>query len=203
MPNEKVLLEKQQYVAELKEKLSNAAAGVLVDYKGITVADDTKLRKELREAGVEYRVVKNTMLRLALKDTPYEEISSVLENTTAIAISNDDPIVAAKIICKYIEDNKNTSYAVKAGFADGKPMDKAGVETLCPNCQTKKALFLCCSVYLLATSEVLLLLLKQSVRRKRKKLALQLRLQQKFLQKHLLLNNPSFTDKLSETCAVL
>ena len=126
----KVLLEKQQYVAELKEKLSNAAAGVLVDYKGITVADDTKLRKELREAGVEYRVVKNTMLRLALKDTPYEEISSVLENTTAIAISNDDPIVAAKIICKYIEDNKNTSYAVKAGFADGKPMDKAGVETL-------------------------------------------------------------------------
>ena len=55
---------------------------------------------------------------------------SVLENTTAIAISNDDPIVAAKIICKYIEDNKNTSYAVKAGFADGKPMDKAGVETL-------------------------------------------------------------------------
>ena len=158
MPNEKVLLEKQQYVAELKEKLSNAAAGVLVDYKGITVADDTKLRKELREAGVEYRVVKNTMLRLALKDTPYEEISSVLENTTAIAISNDDPIVAAKIICKYIEDNKNTSYAVKAGFADGKPMDKAGVETLSK----------------LATSEVLLLLLKQSVRRKRKKLALQL-----------------------------
>ena len=90
MPNEKVLLEKQQYVAELKDKLTNAAAGVLVDYKGITVADDTKLRKELREAGVEYRVVKNTMLRLALK----------------------------------------SSYAVKAGFADGKPMDKEGVETL-------------------------------------------------------------------------
>lgn len=129
MPNEKVLLEKQQYVAELKDKLTNAAAGVLVDYKGITVADDTKLRKELREAGVEYRVVKNTMLRLALKDTPYEEISNVLENTTAIAISNDDPIVAAKIICKYIEGAKS-SYAVKAGFADGKPMDKEGVETL-------------------------------------------------------------------------
>ena len=120
MPNEKVLLEKQQYVAELKEKLTNSAAGVLVDYKGITVADDTKLRKELREAGVEYRVVKNTMLRLALKDTPYEEISNVLENTTALA---------AKIICKYIESSKS-SYAVKAGFADGKPMDKAGVETL-------------------------------------------------------------------------
>ena len=127
MPNEKVLLEKQQYVAELKEKLTNSAAGVLVDYKGITVADDTKLRKELREAGVEYRVVKNTMLRLALKDTPYEEISNVLENTTAL--SHEDPIIAAKIICKYIESSKS-SYAVKAGFADGKPMDKAGVETL-------------------------------------------------------------------------
>ena len=121
MPNEKVLLEKQQYVAELKEKLTNSAAGVLVDYKGITVADDTKLRKELREAGVEYRVVKNTMLRLALKD--------VLENTTALALSHEDPIIAAKIICKYIESSKS-SYAVKAGFADGKPMDKAGVETL-------------------------------------------------------------------------
>lgn len=129
MPNEKVLLEKQQYVAELKEKLTNSAAGVLVDYKGITVADDTKLRKELREAGVEYRVVKNTMLRLALKDTPYEEISNVLENTTALALSHEDPIIAAKIICKYIESSKS-SYAVKAGFADGKPMDKAGVETL-------------------------------------------------------------------------
>ena len=129
MPNEKVLLEKQQYVAELKEKLTNSAAGVLVDYKGITVADDTKLRKELREAGVEYRVVKNTMLRLALKDTPYEEISNVLENTTALALSHEDPIIAAKIICKYIESSKS-SYAVKAGFADGKPMDKAGVEGL-------------------------------------------------------------------------
>ena len=122
MPNEKVLLEKQQYVAELKEKLTNSAAGVLVDYKGITVADDTKHRKELREAGVEYRVVKNTMLRLALKDTPYEEISNVLENTTALALSHEDPIIAAKIICKYIESSKS-SYAVKAGFADGKQMD--------------------------------------------------------------------------------
>lgn len=129
MPNEKVLLEKQQYVAELKDKLANAVAGVLVDYKGINVADDTKLRKELRDSGVEYRVVKNTMLRLALKDTPYENISSVLENTTAIALSNDDPIAAAKIICKYADDAKN-GYSVKAGFADGKTMDKAEIETL-------------------------------------------------------------------------
>ena len=94
------------------------------------MAEKTKIRKERGEAGLEDRVVKTTMLRLALKDTAYEEISNVLENTTAIAISHEDPIVAAKIICKYIEDNKNTSYAVKAGFADGKPMDKAEIETL-------------------------------------------------------------------------
>ncbi len=65
MPSEKILTAKQAYVAELKEKIANSVAGVVVDYKGINVADDTKLRKELREAGVEYFVVKNTMLRLA------------------------------------------------------------------------------------------------------------------------------------------
>ena len=83
MPNENVLLQKQQYVAELKEKVNNSVAGVLVDYKVISVEADTKLRKEMREAGVEYRVVKNTMRRLALKDSAYEEMSSVLENTTS------------------------------------------------------------------------------------------------------------------------
>lgn len=188
MPNEKVLLEKQQYVAELKEKLTNSAAGVLVDYKGITVADDTKLRKELREAGVEYRVVKNTMLRLALKDTPYEEISNVLENTTALALSHEDPIIAAKIICKYIESSKS-SYAVKAGFADGKPMDKA-VLRLWLSCLTKKASSLCCSAFLLATSEVLLLLSKQSARRRKRNPALLL-LSPLLRKKLLLQNNPN------------
>lgn len=192
MPNEKVLLEKQQYVAELKDKLTNAAAGVLVDYKGITVADDTKLRKELREAGVEYRVVKNTMLRLALKDTPYEEISNVLENTTAIAISNDDPIVAAKITCKYIEGSQEL-LRCKGWFCGCKPMDKEALR-LCPNCRTRKALSPCCSAYSLATSEVWLLRSKQSARRKRKKLALlQKLLKLRLLRLRLLpLNNPSF-----------
>ena len=69
MPSEKILTEKQAYVAALKEKIANSVAGVVVDYKGINVADDTKLRKELREAGVHYFVVKNTMLRLAINGT--------------------------------------------------------------------------------------------------------------------------------------
>ena len=87
MPSAKILSEKQAYVAALKEKVAASVAGVVVDYKGINVADDTKLRKELREAGVEYAVVKNTMLRLALKDTELEAMSEVLEGTTAIALS--------------------------------------------------------------------------------------------------------------------
>jgi len=129
LPNEKVLLQKQQYVAELKEKVNNSVAGVLVDYKGITVEADTKLRKEMREAGVEYRVVKNTMLRLALKDSAYEEMSSVLENTTALAVSENDPVAAAKILCKYAEDSKG-AFSVKAGFCDGKVLSQAEVEEL-------------------------------------------------------------------------
>ena len=129
MPNEKVLLQKQQYVAELKEKVNGSVAGVIVDYKGINVSDDTKLRREMREAGVEYHVVKNTMLRLALKDSNYEEMSSVLENTTALALSENDPVAAARILCKFAVDSKGT-FAVKSGFVDGKVLSKAEVEEL-------------------------------------------------------------------------
>ena len=102
MPSAKILTAKQAYVAELKEKIANSVAGVVVDYKGINVADDTKLRKELREAGVEYFVVKNTMLRLAIGGTELEGMQEVLEGTTAIAISTEDRIAAARILCKYL-----------------------------------------------------------------------------------------------------
>ena len=128
MPNEKVLLEKQQYVAELKEKLTNSAAGVLVDYKGITVADDTKLRKELREAGDTYVVVKNTLLSRALKDAGIEGLDSVLEGTTAIAYNKEDYVSAAKILSKYAEDHKN--FTIKAGFIDGSVVDVNAVKEL-------------------------------------------------------------------------
>ena len=87
MPNAKVLEEKRALVAELTEKMKNASAGVLVDYKGITVADDTKLRRELRAAGVEYAVIKNTMLRFAIDNLGYSELDEQLNGTTALAIS--------------------------------------------------------------------------------------------------------------------
>ena len=96
MPSKKILAAKQAYVQELNEKLNNAMAGVVVSYNGISVADDTKLRKELREAGVEYTVVKNTMLRLAVKGTKYEALTEYFKGDTAIAISPEAPAAAAR-----------------------------------------------------------------------------------------------------------
>lgn len=116
MASEKILQEKQAYVAELTEKLNGAVAGVLVDYSGITVADDTVLRRQLREAGVDYAVVKNTMLKRAAESANLNGLDDVLNGTTALALSNDY-VAAAKILCKYAEDNKN--FTVKAGFMDG------------------------------------------------------------------------------------
>ena len=129
MPSEKILVQKQQHVTDLKEKINSAVACVLVNFEGINVEDDTKLRKELREAGIEYTVIKNTMMRLALKDTPYEEISSVLDKTTAVALSNEDPVAAARILCQYSDKSKG-KFGIKAGFVDGKALDSAGVVEL-------------------------------------------------------------------------
>ena len=103
MPSAKVLEQKKQVVAELIERLNASCAGVIVDYKGINVTDDTKLRKELREAGVEYTVVKNTLLRLAIASTELQGLDSVLEGTTAIATSADDYVAAARILCKFAD----------------------------------------------------------------------------------------------------
>ena len=91
MPNAKVLSEKQAIVAALVDDLKAASSGVLVDYKGITVAEDTALRHELRENGVEYAVVKNTLLRRALDDVDLGELDEVLNGTTSMAISKEDP----------------------------------------------------------------------------------------------------------------
>ncbi|MDD6021405.1 MAG: 50S ribosomal protein L10 [Acutalibacteraceae bacterium] len=121
MPSQKVLEQKQQIVADLVERLNSACAGVIVDYRGITVVDDTKLRKELREAGVEYSVVKNTLLKLAIEQTELNGLDAVLEGTTAIATSADDYVAAARILCKYADTNK--SFTIKNGFLDKEVID--------------------------------------------------------------------------------
>ncbi len=119
MPSDKILSEKKAYVAALREKMLGSAAGVVVEYKGIPVSDDTKLRAELRAAGVEYAVVKNTMLRLAVKDSDLEGMSEVLKGSTALAISKEDPIAAARILNKFAEGSKK-GFALKSGYMEGK-----------------------------------------------------------------------------------
>ena len=116
MPSEKVLELKKQQVAALKERIDASIAGVVVDYKGISVEDDTKLRKELREAGVEYTVVKNTLLGRAIEGTSLADMGSVLEGTTA------------RILGKYAE--KSNSFALKAGYLDGEVISLEKLDAL-------------------------------------------------------------------------
>ena len=128
MPNAKVLEQKQKLVAELSEKLGKAITGVVVDYSGTTVADDTALRKELRENNVEYFVVKNTLIGRAVEGTELEGMKEVLEGTTAIALSNEDYTAAARILCNFAEKHEN--FKVKSGFLDGKLVDVETIESL-------------------------------------------------------------------------
>jgi len=128
MASEKILESKKAKVAALTEKLQNSVSFVLVDYKGITVEEDTKLRKELREAGVSYTVEKNSMLRFALKGI-VDSFEDVLHGTTAIAVSNDDQTAAARILGKFAESKPET-FNLKAGYVDGVAYDTAGVMAL-------------------------------------------------------------------------
>ena len=128
MPSEKVLEVKKQAVLDLTEKLKSANAGVVVDYKGINVADDTKLRKELREAGVEYKVVKNTLLRFAAKEAGLDDLCGVLEGTTALAVS-EDSIAPAKILGKFAKAS-NGAFSIKSGFMDGKVISLDEIKAL-------------------------------------------------------------------------
>lgn len=128
MPSAKVLEQKQQQVSALTESFKKANVGVLVDYKGITVDKDTKLRKQLREAGCEYKVVKNTLLRLAFKEAGIEGLDEHLNGTTAIAYSENGYADAPKILSDYAKDND--TFQIKAGFIDGDAADASSIEAL-------------------------------------------------------------------------
>ena len=120
MPNAKVLNEKQAIVAALTETMKEAASGVLVDYKGITVAEDTALRAELRQNNVEYAVVKNTLTRFAVKNAGLDELESVLSGTTSLATCKEDPIAPMRVVNKYAKQLGKDKFNIKAGFMDGK-----------------------------------------------------------------------------------
>lgn len=128
MPSAKILEAKKAEVAAIAERLEGACAGILVDYKGITVADDTVLRKELREAGVEYTVTKNSMIELAIKGTDLESLSDCLAGTTALATSKDDYVAAARILCKFANTHKD--FTVKSGFLDNEVISLEKIDSL-------------------------------------------------------------------------
>ena len=129
MPNAKILSEKQAAVAALTEKLKGAAAGVIVDYSGINVAEDTEMRRKLRESNVDYAVVKNTLLRFAFNNVGLDELDPLLNGTTSIAICQDDPVAPAKII-KEFADKMNDHFEIKGGFMDGKAISLDEVNSL-------------------------------------------------------------------------
>lgn len=120
MPNAKVLSEKQAIVADLAEKLKSAASGVLVDYKGITVAEDTALRSELRKNDVDYSVIKNTLIRFAANNVGLEGLDEVLNGTTSLALSHGDPIAPMRVVNKFAKKFNGAKFVIKSGFMDGK-----------------------------------------------------------------------------------
>ena len=120
--------EKVAMVQEIQERLSKSQGAVLTDYRGLNAAEITELRKRLRDAGVEYKVLKNTLTTLAAEELELEGLIPLLEGPTAIAFGYDDPVAPAKIISEFAKTNKNLE--VKGGLLEGKILDPAGVKDL-------------------------------------------------------------------------
>ena len=129
MPSEKILLQKQQLVEEIADKLKSAASVVAVDYKGINVADDTQLRAEMRDNGLDYFVAKNSIIKYACEKIGFDEFVPALAGTTALAVSTDDIIAPARIVQKY-SDRLRGIYNAKIGFIDGKFVDPSEIRAI-------------------------------------------------------------------------
>ena len=128
MPSSKILAQKEAATKELTEKIQGAVAGVLVNYTGITVDQDTALRNELRKAGVDYHVYKNTMTARACAAAGYADMEQYLNGMNALAVSSTDPVAAAKILKEYAD--KIETFNLVAGFIDGGVINAAQVEDL-------------------------------------------------------------------------
>ena len=128
MPGKKALEVKSAEVKELSEKINGAKGIVVVDYRGITVEDITSLRNDLRKENVEYKVAKNTLIKLAVKGTEYEGLTEYLEGPTAIAISKDDCTAPARIMSKTVDNVE--AFSFKAGWVEGQVYDAKGVEEI-------------------------------------------------------------------------
>lgn len=121
---------KQQVVAEIKERFEKASSVVVVDYRGINVEQVTALRKQFREAGVEYVVLKNTLVKRVVDEMGLSDLDAHLEGPSAFAFSYDDPVTPAKVISDFVAKTKCQHLTVKAGVVEGKVIDAAGVKTL-------------------------------------------------------------------------
>ena len=119
---------KQPVVNEISEKIKNAQALVLVDHRGLTVAQDTELRKKLREENVSYKVYKNTMMNFAFKGTDFEALAPFLEGPSAAAISKTDATAPARVIAKFAKTAKDLE--IKAGVVEGQFYDAKGMEAI-------------------------------------------------------------------------
>lgn len=128
MPNEKALQTKKAMVEDLVARFNNTAAGVFVDYRGLTVEEDTKLRNKFREAGVQYSVIKNTMARFAINQCGLEELDPILNGPTALATHETDLVAPAKIISEFSKGNDKLK--VKSGYVEGKVISDKEVERL-------------------------------------------------------------------------
>ena len=123
--------EKQPIVAEIKEAIDGAASVVLVDYRGLTVAQDTELRRVIRKENLIYKVYKNTMVNLAIEGTEWAELKQDLEGPTAVVISKEDATAAARVIADFAKDAKITkSLALKSGIVEGKYYDQEGIKVI-------------------------------------------------------------------------
>ncbi len=119
---------KQPIVEEIKANLDGAQSAVVVDYRGLTVEQDTRLRKELREAGVIYKVYKNTMVRFAIEGTEFEALKDDLEGPNAIAISKEDATAPARILAKFAKEAD--ALEIKCGIVEGTYYDQAGIKAI-------------------------------------------------------------------------
>lgn len=145
MPSTVVLEKKKAQVEALAERIKGSVAGVVVDYKGINVEDDTKLRKELREAGVEYTVVKNSILKRAADAAGFSGMDPVLEGTTAIATSAEDYVASARILQKYAD--AHDFFNVKSGYLDGEVIELSKIEALAKLPSREVLLATVCNVF--------------------------------------------------------
>jgi large subunit ribosomal protein L10 len=128
LPSQKNLEKKKSIVAELAKEFQSTLVGILAEYKGINVADDTFLRKQLREAGIKYKVVKNTILKRALKNAQILNLDNFLFGTTVVAIDSNGYSNAAKVLCNFSKNHN--FYKIKAGFVEGRAVDAEEIKLL-------------------------------------------------------------------------